>query len=589
MTRLELLQKATNKREFAKLLKFNISFLTRTLYVKPIETQYEQFQITKRSGGQRTINAPKPELKDIQSRLSELLLDCIDVINEGKNLEPSLSHGFTRNRSIITNAEKHINQKNVLNIDLSDFFDSFNFGRVRGFFLKNKNFLLHDDIATVIAKIACLNDSLPQGSPCSPVITNLITHSLDVRLASLARRWSCIYSRYADDITFSTRKKLFVPKLVRIEGTNIVVGKRLREEIERSGFEINEKKTRVQLNDSRQDVTGLVVNEKVNIKSEYWRETRAMCHNLFTTGTYTKNTTTGKEEGSISELEGRLNFIDSVDRYNHMRPKGADDHRYQTRDVGLDYKKRLNVREKYFSKFMYYRSFIDSEKPTILCEGKTDNVYLKSAINRLANQYPLLACEKNKDSHYELLVDFYNYSKRTRFLLDLFGGGHYLKKFVQRYDDNLQYYKKKLPKNPVILVLDNDSGPNALIKDLEKRSLLYPKLQNTKEEIRDAEFVHICSNLYLILTPRSNGNSTMMENFFDQPTLSRLVDGRKFDPDKDADSITTYGKNTFSIKVVKEDKSNISFDNFKSILDRIVGVIQYHKKLSDSELDTAQK
>ena len=213
MSQLEVLKQATKKKELAAILGVNAAFLTRTLYIRSINAQYYQFKIPKRSGGDRIINAPTSELKDIQTRLSTLLLDCIDELNESKNKSSTLSHGFVRERSIVTNAEMHLNKKNVLNIDLSDFFDSFNFGRVRGFFIKNKNFSLNKDIATVIAKIACLNDTLPQGSPCSPVITNLITHSLDIRLASLAKRCSCVYSRYADDITFSTRKKHFLKTL----------------------------------------------------------------------------------------------------------------------------------------------------------------------------------------------------------------------------------------------------------------------------------------------------------------------------------------------------------------------------------------
>ncbi len=118
----------------------------------------------------------------------------------------------------MTNAIMHINQKNVLNIDLKDFFDSFNFGRVRGFFIKNNHFKLDHHIATVIAQIACYDNKLPQGSTCSPVITNLITHSLDIKLASLARKHSCIYSRYADDMTFSTRKSVFPSQIMRQEG-----------------------------------------------------------------------------------------------------------------------------------------------------------------------------------------------------------------------------------------------------------------------------------------------------------------------------------------------------------------------------------
>ena len=121
---------------------------------------------------------------------------------------PSLSHGFRRKHSIITNARPHKRRRHVLNLDLQDF-PSSNFGRVRGFFLKNHQCPLHEKIATLIAQIACHNNELPQGSPSSPIISDLIAHPMDVRLAQLAKKHRLTYSRYADDLTFSTGQKQF--------------------------------------------------------------------------------------------------------------------------------------------------------------------------------------------------------------------------------------------------------------------------------------------------------------------------------------------------------------------------------------------
>ncbi|MDP0589183.1 MAG: reverse transcriptase domain-containing protein [Candidatus Endonucleobacter bathymodioli] len=230
MTILDDLKTITTKPELAKLIKVKSSALTYTLYKLDPATLYTTFTIPKKSGGERTILAPSARLKNIQKGLSKLLLDCIDEINkakqkEGEKYRPTLSHGFTRKGSIITNAMMHLDKKNVLNIDLADFFDSFNFGRVRGFFIKNKHFGLDPQIATVIAKIACYDNKLPQGSPCSPVITNLITHSLDIRLASLAKKHSSIYSRYADDLTFSTRERKFSAQIVLKKIMNASLGK----------------------------------------------------------------------------------------------------------------------------------------------------------------------------------------------------------------------------------------------------------------------------------------------------------------------------------------------------------------------------
>ncbi|MFV1873826.1 MAG: retron Ec67 family RNA-directed DNA polymerase/endonuclease, partial [Oleiphilus sp.] len=474
MDKLDTLKNITTKKALAELLGVKATFLTNVLYRIRPENQYTQFTIPKKTGGVRKINAPVDKLKSLQSRLSTLLLDCIDEINKAKfpnselnkvrdknsksnnhealkvkvpNSEikqPSLSHGFVRKRSIITNAMMHIGQKNVLNIDLEDFFDNFNFGRVRGFFIKNENFKLDPHIATVIAQIACYNNKLPQGSPCSPVITNLITHVLDIRLAALAEKYSCIYSRYADDLSFSTRETVFPRQLMRLDNGEYAAGKKLKSEIKRAGFSINDKKTRIQFKDSRQDVTGLVVNQKPSVKKEYWRRVKAQCHSLFRTGSFTTKVAGLDVNGNVNELEGQLNFIDQVDSYNRLRQKPPLNHIYQKAKHGHNTSPLLSNRERTFSRFLYYRLFYGNAKPTILCEGKTDNVYLKTAINQLVGAYPILAKTtsnpKTSNLDYELLVSFLEYSKRTRFLLELYGGTSYLNYFISKFDSHYEFY-----------------------------------------------------------------------------------------------------------------------------------------------------
>lgn len=577
MSRLEALRRTSTKSEFAALLGITPKFLTHTLYARSVDTQYYQFKIPKKSGGDRIINAPGPELKDIQSRLSLLLLDCYDEIDAARCTPSTLSHGFARKKSIISNAKNHLHKKNVLNIDLDSFFDSFNFGRVRGFFIKNKNFNLHHDIATVIAKIACLNNSLPQGSPCSPIITNLITHILDILLAALAKKNGCTYTRYADDITFSTRKNFFPPELVLNVDHQYRVGARLELEINRSGFNVNASKTRVQYQYSRQDVTGLVVNNKVSIKSEYWRTTRAMCHSVFKSGEFSINKNNSLVLGNINELEGRLNFIDSIDKYNRKNINSPNDIKYATKNHGINYRANLNVREKTLSKFLYYKHFYANAAPTILCEGKTDNIYLKSAIYMLANQFPLLAKSKSQTDAYKLLVNFFNYTERTNFLLDLFGGGAYLLKFVQRFNENFDFYKAPKPANPVILLLDNDSGPKALINYICNKKSIFPGCPDTEELFRLKEFVHLSHNLYVVLTPLLNRSETCIEDMFSDADKAILVSGRKFDPKKDADTNETYSKYTFATKVVRERRDKIEFSGFIEILKRLTNVIQHYQ------------
>jgi RNA-directed DNA polymerase len=149
---------------------------------------------------------------------------------------------------------------------------------------------LSADVATAIAQIACVDGALPQGSPCSPVISNLIGSILDVRLVALAAKAGCTYTRYADDITFSTNKKEFPPEIAvpvpTVSPHAWVPSDHLRGIIERAGFSVNDSKTRLMYRHSRQDVTGLVVNKKVNIRSEYRGVVRAMVHRLIREGNF---------------------------------------------------------------------------------------------------------------------------------------------------------------------------------------------------------------------------------------------------------------------------------------------------------------
>jgi retron-type reverse transcriptase len=588
MNRLEALRKIKTKHELAALLGVKASTLTYVLYVLKPSTQYTTFTIPKKTGGMRTILAPLDRLKGLQSALSELLQDCITEINKTKEtrrkdgkFKSTLSHGFVRERSIITNAMMHLNQKNVLNVDLKNFFDSFNFGRVRGFFIANNHFQLDPHIATVIAQIACYDNKLPQGSPCSPVITNLITHSLDIRLASLAKNNSCTYSRYADDITLSTREVDFPRKIMRESNGEYIAGKKFKSEIERAGFELNNKKSRIQYKDSRQEVTGLVVNKKPNVKNEYWRTVRSQCHSLFNTGTFTKEVNKAVVVGNINELEGKLNFIDQVDRHNRSRQKPPLNPVYELAKHGHATKKLLNGREKTFSRFLYYRLFYGNIKPTILCEGKTDNVYLKSAISMLAANYPKLAKQKSATEPYELLIRFLEYSKRTRFLLELYGGTSYLREFIGAFDKHYNFYKAPTPTNPVIIIVDNDSGFNAIdarLKNIDSAQA-YPTTLS-KQDFRKSEFVHVIHNLYVVIVPLSAGaTEAAIEDLFDVSTLSKKVSGKSFNPKNENDNATQYGKEVFASKVVKAEKNSINFDGFRPLLESIVKCMNHYDSI----------
>lgn len=288
MSALEKLQSAESIYDLAGLLGYKASTLAYIIYkISPAE-KYTSFEIDKKGGGTRKIDAPIAPLKDVQRRLANILYLCRHE-NERSSGRRSLSHGYRKGHSIVTNASCHKRQRYVLNLDLKDFFPTINFGRVRGFFIKNREFSLHEKVATLVAQIACYENALPQGSPCSPIIADLVGHLLDLRMVQLAKRCKTQYSRYADDITFSSNRRMFPEDIAiqePLEDGDWSLSEALLNRIHEAGFKVNPAKTRMQVRTSRQTVTGLTVNAKVNIRADYYRCVRAMCNSVFNVGTY---------------------------------------------------------------------------------------------------------------------------------------------------------------------------------------------------------------------------------------------------------------------------------------------------------------
>ena len=297
------LSEVTTRNELADFLGIPRKKLTHILYVKKPDSYYTQFEIPKKSGDSRTINAPTGALKSVQKRI---LFALEKIINDESVYHTNISHAFHKKRSIITNAKIHRNKKIVINFDLNDFFGSFHFGRVCGFFQKNKHFKLPYEVAVALTQLVCFNGVLPQGAPTSPIITNLISQIMDVKLLKLAKKFKLDFTRYADDLTFSTNDKNFLEKYDDFHD-------QLKRTISFLGFEINESKTRLQFSDSQQTVTGLTVNKKIQVPRNYYKKTRAMAYSLYKSGSYTID----GETGTISQLEGRFSFIDQLTKFNN--------------------------------------------------------------------------------------------------------------------------------------------------------------------------------------------------------------------------------------------------------------------------------
>ena len=262
--------KLQNRDDIAQLLQLTTKQLNFHLYVLPSQKKYKVFTIPKKAGGSRQILAPSSPIKIIQRKLKQVL----ETVYKPK----AATHGFVAGRSIVSNARLHKKRRYVLNLDLENYFPTIHFGRVRGMFMGNP-YNLNDEVATILAQICCYKGALPQGAPTSPIISNMICSRLDAKLQQLAKEYQCTYSRYADDITFSTNRAKFPSALAYLSDIGQVeVGDELSSLIEENGFQINPKKTRLQVRQQRQEVTGLTVNRYPNVQRRYIKQVRGMLH-----------------------------------------------------------------------------------------------------------------------------------------------------------------------------------------------------------------------------------------------------------------------------------------------------------------------
>lgn len=564
MSRLARLKQLTTLDELAKTLGYTPSGLSYILYRMTDAQKYRAFEIPKKTGGTRTINAPSKQLALLQTRLRELLADCVEELSADNPRFWAASHGFRRGRTIVTNANAHRKRRYVFNVDIADFFETINFGRVRGFFIKDQSFSLDPAVATVIAQIACYENALPQGSPCSPIISNLVANILDARLLRLAKHSRCTYTRYADDLTFSTNERIFPNEIAReMAGPDWVVGTRLTELIEGAGFHLNANKTRMSLRRSRQSVTGLVVNEKPNISQEYYRTTRAMCNSLFRIGQWYQPAS--KSEPLVSNLrplEGRLSHIYFVKARHDRSQKQNKDANYVAPKAPIEL----------YRQFLFYKHFVANNLPVIVTEGVSDITYLKCAIKSLAAKFPTLVDKKGGKT--EVALRFLNPSGTSRAVLNLGQGAAGQAALIQQYGNRLKIYKHRPLAMPVIILCDNDDGPKDVFKNAQK------KAGTSVSKATTDPFYYLKDNLYLVKVPEKGISDRDIEELFPPAVLGELVDGKPFDKKKDHGDATAYGKVVFAEKVVRPKTGTAAFNDFEELLDRIASCIVHYAGLS---------
>lgn len=551
------------RNDFAKFIGVKLQILTYLLYIKKIDNCYNTLEIPKKNGDTRTICVPNKNLKKVQKKLYNKLSTYYDEIKTQNNFTSKISHGFEKNRSIVTNAEVHKNKRYVVNLDLLVFFPSINFGRVRSYFIKNNYFEINDDIATILAQLTCYKGTLPQGASTSPLIANMICNIMDIRILKIAKKYRLDYTRYADDLTFSTNNKYFLNDYDKFLED-------IKNIIHRSGFELNSKKTRLLFSNSRQEVTGLVVNKKISVPKEYYKNTRAMAHSLYKNGYFLID----DEVGTIEQLEGRFSFINQINLYN------------------IDNKKKnmwhLNSKEKQYQKFMIYKTFYANEKPLIITEGKTDVLYIKAALKKYYKYFPNLITKKD-NGNFVFHVNFFKRKQKHSYYLNLVKDGAdtikniysncYIKTKNNKNITTVHDFKKlcgERETNPVILIFDNEMVSN---KDRPLKKFLNEIKVNAsqKDKLKENLYINICDNLYLCTYQLNNKEACEIEieDLFPADVLEHEINGRKFSKKDSTHDNGFYGKNEFS-QYVYSNYESIDFSNFISLLSAINEIIELY-------------
>lgn len=294
--------------------------------------RYKKIQIPKKSGGKRELHIPDKTLSFIQY--------CISILLSYYYKPNKNCFGYIQGKSIKDNASIHVGKDVIVNIDLKDFFGSIDAYKIQDR-LTRYPFRFSKEVAELISQLVttktedhCFNPIgeivnhtfLPQGSPCSPIISNIVADSLDFRLSRLSQKYGFTYSRYVDDLTFSFNKNL-IPEWFGYDydyGFKLLIYDIIQEE----GFDINRRKTRISYKNQKHEVTGLTVNKKVNIKRSYIKNLRTILHNWEKDGYgnanmeyFLKSKNCEKFFPNLeNSVSGMLSFIKMV--------KGADDSTY---------------------------------------------------------------------------------------------------------------------------------------------------------------------------------------------------------------------------------------------------------------------
>lgn len=262
-----------------------------------VEANYRKFKIKKRSESYRTIYEPSPLLKYIQKQILCNILNNKSISNYAK--------AYKKGISLKENALPHTNKKKILKLDIKNFFDNISFYSVYQSCFPIEYF--PKSVGILLTYLCTYKDHLIQGAPTSAYISNLVMKEFDENIGGWCKEKNISYTRYSDDLTFSGD---FTPKEII---------KKVRNELFKLGLELNQKKTHVIYRQNKQCVTGLVVNEKVEVSTSYRKEIRKEMYYIKKFGLLShleKSKCSIPPEKYVRSLYGKINYVLQISQEN---------------------------------------------------------------------------------------------------------------------------------------------------------------------------------------------------------------------------------------------------------------------------------
>ncbi|HEX8192309.1 MAG TPA: reverse transcriptase domain-containing protein [Allosphingosinicella sp.] len=251
------------------------------------ERHYRTFQILKRGGGGRTIQAPRVFLKAVQKFIADYLLCDLRVHDA--------VHAFVPRRSAVSNAHEHLRSRWVGTIDVESFFPSISGSGVEALLRRNG---FDATSARTIRRLCTYEDAIPQGAPSSPVLSNAYLFEADVTIAAAARQWGVRFTRYADDLTFSGEGRSEVASAMADAERVLSSG---------FGLRLNKAKSRIIGPSGRRVVTGATVNDAILPGRQLRRGIRAAAFNLSRQSTV--------DERELLRIEGYQSYFMAFPRF----------------------------------------------------------------------------------------------------------------------------------------------------------------------------------------------------------------------------------------------------------------------------------